>query len=137
MEHEPLFGFAFEDFEALHVVAGAERCRHQGLGFAAGEDGRAVGARQDADFDPDVADLVEGARVRAPLLIDYLFAENSFAENFVISLQLGLCGFIFFRKRRDQDLLQFLDERVTLRLGCFSVSRRSDRSAPIFDFNWS
>ena len=39
VKHEALFGFAFEDLKSLHVVAGAESCGDQGLGFAAGEDG--------------------------------------------------------------------------------------------------
>ena len=72
VQHEALFGFAFEGLEALHVVAGAQGGGDQGLSFAAGEDGRAVGAGQDADFDPDIADLVEGAAIRATLLVDDL-----------------------------------------------------------------
>ena len=63
MEHEAFLGFAFETFEALHIVAGTQRCSDQRLGFAAGEDGAAVGARQDSGFDPDFANFIEGARV--------------------------------------------------------------------------
>ena len=37
----------------LLVLAGAERRHHQGLGFAAGEDGGAMGARQNADLRGD------------------------------------------------------------------------------------
>ena len=69
MQHEAFFGFAFEAFEALHVVDGAQRCGYQGLGFAAGEDCAAVGAGQDAGFDPDVANFVEGAGIGTALLI--------------------------------------------------------------------
>ena len=63
MQQEALFGFAFEGFKALHVVAGAKRGGYQGLGFAAGEDGGAVSSWQNSDFYPDVADFVEGAAV--------------------------------------------------------------------------
>src|SRR5216684_6599337 len=80
MEEEAFFGFAFEAFEALHVVAGAEGCGDEGLGFAAGEDGAAVGSWQDAGFDPDVADFVEGASIGAAFLFEDFFAEDSFAE---------------------------------------------------------
>ena len=80
MQEEAFFGFAFEAFEALHVVAGAEGGGDQGLGFAAGEDGAAVGARQDSGFDPDFADLVERAAIGTPLLLDHRVAENSLRQ---------------------------------------------------------
>ena len=91
VQHEAFFGFAFEGFEALHVVAGAERSRDQRLGFAAGEDGGTVGARQNADFDPDVANLVEGAAIGTALLLDDLLAENALAQNLVVLLRSS-CG---------------------------------------------
>ena len=69
VQHEALLGFAFEGLQALHVVAGAQRGGDQRLGFAAGEDGRTVGARQHADFDPDIADLVELAAVGTALAL--------------------------------------------------------------------
>ncbi len=68
MQHEALLGFAFEDFEALHVVAGAQGRRHQSLGFAASEDRGSVRARQHADFDPDVANLIERAAIGTAFL---------------------------------------------------------------------
>src|SRR5215216_6692653 len=52
-----------------HLLArGAQRGHGQGLRLAAREDGGAVGARQHAGLDPDVADLVGAATVRALLL---------------------------------------------------------------------
>ena len=36
MQHESFFGFAFEAFEALHVVAGAESGGDQTLAFRHG-----------------------------------------------------------------------------------------------------
>ncbi len=50
MQQERLLVGAFQGVDALLVVAGAQGGDHQGLGLAAGEQGRAVGARQDADF---------------------------------------------------------------------------------------
>ena len=80
VQHEAFLGFAFEDFEPLHVVAGAQGGGDQGLGFAASEDGGSVGAGQYADFDPDVANLVERAAVGTALLVDHLLAENALAQ---------------------------------------------------------
>ena len=80
VQHEALLGFAFEGFQPLHVFAGAQRGGDQRLGFAAGEDRRTVGARQHADLDPDVADLVELAPVGTAVLLDHLLAENLLAQ---------------------------------------------------------
>ena len=101
MKHETLFGFAFEDFEALHVVAGAESCSYQGLGFAAGEDSGAVGARQHPDFDPDGTNFVEGATIGAALIVDNLITEDALAQDFVLVRELALTVLIFFGKLRD------------------------------------
>ena len=117
VQHEALLGFAFEDFEALHVVAGAQGGGDQRLGFAAGEDGGAVGAGQDADFDPDVADLVEGAAVGTALLVDHLLAEDALAQGLVVSLELLLRVFVVFRNRGLQLLLELLDQGVAFGLG--------------------
>ena len=65
MQQEAFLVGAFQGVDELLVVAGAQGGDHQGLGLAAGEQGRAVGARQDADFRDDRADHVEGASVDA------------------------------------------------------------------------
>ena len=117
VQHEALLGFAFEDFQALHVVAGAEGGGDQGLGFAAGEDGGAVGAGQNADFDPDIADLVEGAAVGTALLIDHLFAEDALAQSLEVGLEFLLGRFVVFRNGGLQLFLEFLDQGVAFRLG--------------------
>ena len=49
----------------LLVLAGAERRHHEGLRLAAGEQRRAVGARQHADLGHDRADRLEVAAVDA------------------------------------------------------------------------
>ena len=65
VQQEGLLVGAFQRVDELLVVAGAERGDHQGLGLAAGEQGRAVGARQDADFRDDRADGLDVAAVDA------------------------------------------------------------------------
>ena len=65
MQQEVLLHRAFEAVDVLLVVAGAEGRDHQGLRLAAGEQGRAVGARQDADFGNDRADGLQVAAVDA------------------------------------------------------------------------
>ena len=56
--------------DVLLVLAGAQGGDDQGLGFAAREQRRTVGARQDADFRDDGADLVQGAAVDAVAVLD-------------------------------------------------------------------
>ena len=56
---------ALQRVDQLLVLAGAERGHHQRLGFAAGEQRRAVGARQHADFGHDRAHGLEVAAVDA------------------------------------------------------------------------
>ena len=90
VQHEALLGFAFKAFETLHVVAGAERGCNQRLGFTASEDGAAVGARQNAGFDPDFANLIESASIGTALVIDHLIAENALTQDLVILLNLRL-----------------------------------------------
>ena len=62
VQHETVGVGAFERVDGLFVAAGAERGDHQRLGFAAGEQGGAVGARQHAGADGDRA---HGAGVAA------------------------------------------------------------------------
>ena len=62
MEHEAVFVLAHQRVDALRVALGAQRGDHQRLGLAAGEQGRAVGARQRAGADLDRA---HGAGVAA------------------------------------------------------------------------
>ncbi len=88
MQHEALLGFALEAFQSLHVVAGAEGGRDQCLGFTAGEYGTAVSAGKNSSFNPNLADLVEGASIGTAFVIDHLIAENPLAQNFVILLEL-------------------------------------------------
>ena len=65
MKHEALLGLAFEDFQPLHIFAGAQRRSDQSLRLTAGEDRRPVGTRQRANFHPDGPDLIKSASKEA------------------------------------------------------------------------
>ena len=83
VQHEALGDFArLQQLDALLVVLGAQRDRHQRLRFAAREQGRTVGARQNAGFDGDLADLVERAAVGTPVVLEHLVAEDALAQRF-------------------------------------------------------
>ena len=96
VQHEALLGFAFEGLQPLHVFAGAQRGGDQRLGFAAGKDRRPVRARQHADFDPDIADLVELAAIRTALVLDHLLAEDLLAQQVEVLARLLAARFVFF-----------------------------------------
>ncbi len=78
MEHEFLAVFVDQSIDQLLVAAGAEGDGAHGLGFAAGEDGRAVNARQNADFAGDRADAVVIAAVGADA------GQNRFARDLLL-----------------------------------------------------
>ena len=65
MQQEVLLVGALQRVDVLLVLAGAERGDHQRLGLAAGEQRRAVGARQHADFGDDRAHGLQVAAVDA------------------------------------------------------------------------
>src|SRR6185503_9815507 len=67
---ERLFALALDGVDDLRVTAGAERGDHDRLGLAAGEQRRAVGTRQHADLDGDVAHGLGVAAVDAGLALD-------------------------------------------------------------------
>ena len=65
MQQEGFLVGALQRVDPLLVLAGAERRDHERLGFAAGEQRRTVGARQDADFAHDRTHGLEVAAVDA------------------------------------------------------------------------
>jgi len=85
------------------------RCGDQGLGFTASEDGGAVGAGR-TPTSIDISRIWSKARRRATFLFDYGVAEDSFAHGFVVGLEFGLGGFIFFWQGGDQDFLKISDQ---------------------------
>ena len=80
VEHEALAPVALDVVEDLLVEDGAEGGDGQGLGLAAGEEGRAVGAGQDADLAGDGADVLEAAAVDAHALVEDGAAEDLVLE---------------------------------------------------------
>ena len=76
MQHELLLVLAFQGVDQLLVVAGAQGGHDQGLGLAAGEQGRAVGAGQHAHFRDDRADLVDRAAVDADAGVEDVAADD-------------------------------------------------------------
>ena len=122
VQHEALGGLAgLQQFDALGVVLGAQREGHQGLGFAAGEQRRAVGSRQHAGFDGDLADLIEGAAIRTAVVLQHFVAEDALLEGLE-----DLLAFVFLLVREAfEDLLFHVgDAAVALQLGVlFGVQR--------------
>ena len=58
-----------------------------------------VSAGENSGFDPNFADLVEGASIGTALLIDHLIAENALPESLEVCLELGFAGGVVFRQR--------------------------------------
>ena len=70
VEQEPLEGDPQQVVDHLLVVGGAERDCHQGLGFATGEQGRAVGAGQHSHLAFNRADILGGATVHPRTVLE-------------------------------------------------------------------
>ena len=96
VEDEFLGGFAAGvGVEFLGVFGGAEGDEGDGLGFAAGEDGRAMRARAECRLRRDGADVVEAAAIQA-----LAFLHDQAADGFLLDVVKGLAedGFgDFFR----------------------------------------
>ena len=80
VQHERFFVRSLQGVDELLVVAGAERGNDQRLGFATGEQRRAVGARQQADLGEDRADRLEIAAVDARTLVEDVVAHDRLLE---------------------------------------------------------
>ena len=76
MQHEGLLAGAFQAVDELLVFGGAEGGDDQRLRFAAGEQRRAMGARQDADFGHDRTHRGEVAAVDALLGVEHRVAHD-------------------------------------------------------------
>ena len=85
----------------LHVVAGAERGERDGLRFAAGEQRRAVRARENADFAGNRADDIKCATVEA-----FAAFQNQFADGFLLDVVKS----VFDDEVGDFLRAEFLDE---------------------------
>ena len=137
VQHEALGGLAgLQQLDALLVVLGAERDRDQRLRFAAREQRRTVGARQHADFDGDLADLVECAAIRTAALLQHLVAEDALFES--VESILAASTFCSSGQRFDHLLLDRMRRASSFPAFRTSAcsSRRSVRRAPAFAI-WS
>ena len=76
MQHEGLLAGAFQAVDKLFVLGGAQGDDAKRLGFAAGEQRRTMGARQDADFGHDGAHGGEVAAVDALLGVQHGVAHH-------------------------------------------------------------
>src|SRR5690606_36934195 len=76
MEQEALLVHAGQAVDILLVLAGTERRNDDRLGFTAREEGRTVGARQDADFRHDSANGLEIAAVDTALGVENVPADD-------------------------------------------------------------
>ena len=121
MEHELLLLLALKGFQALRIVAGAERAGHQRLRFAACKQGRAVGARQQGGFNRNGADLVKGTAVRPHSILGDLLPEGLLPQQLVVVRKLllrgGLLGFGQLLDLGLELVLDGLYQRVRLGLG--------------------
>ena len=119
MEQEPLLIGAVEGIDILLVLAGAERRDHERLGFAAGEQSRAVGAGQHPDLRLDRAHGGQIAPVDASLIIENVPAHDlglGVVERFgdLVGREFGLRA---LRRQRRHDLrLDGVDGGVALLL---------------------
>ena len=104
---------------------GAERRRDQGLGLAAGEERRAVGAGEEADLAGDRPDLVEARGRRSGCAVEHRLARQDLPE--VVGDRLGdllALGPRSSGTMRDRGLLDGLDLGVARR-SCSSASGRA------------
>src|SRR6266540_5533666 len=65
---ESLLGLRADRVDPLYVRAGAKGGDREGLRLAAGEEARAVSAREEADLDRDRPDVLQAAAVHPDLL---------------------------------------------------------------------
>ncbi len=116
VQHEGVLLFALVRLQPLAFVGGAQGGRNQGLGLAAGEQRRAVRARQNAVFNGDGANLVEGAAIGPDALLGDLLAEDALAQMLVVVSQLLLGIRIVGGQSRGQLVLDRLDQRLAFQL---------------------
>ena len=70
MQHEAVVLFARQGLHPLLIPLAAQGGGHQGLGLAAGEQGRTMGHRQVGHLTADRPDLIELSAIDANLLVD-------------------------------------------------------------------
>ena len=108
MQHEALLVGAFQAIDELFVVAGSQGGDHQGLGFAAGEQRRTMGTRQDADFRHNGTHGDQIAPVDALLGVEHRIAHDVGFHIMHQSVDLALFELAFtgeFRRRLGANFL--------------------------------
>ena len=117
MQHEALFGFAFEAFEPLHIVACTESSGYQGLGFTASENRAAVSSGEDA-ASVQISRISSKARCRDDVVARSPLRGKCVPAEFEILFQLGELRFLFLRNFGWQlCLISFTSVRLSA-LGC-------------------
>ncbi len=97
VEQEIFLVLATDGIDDLAIAGGAERGGDDRLGLAASEQGRAVGARQDAGADGDRADRAQVATIDPHLGVEHLVAHGAVFEfgklgsDTLAIPRLGLC----------------------------------------------
>ena len=122
MQHEVLAVFTFQSVDDLLILACAQRRCDKGLGFAAGEQSRTVGARQHADFNLDGPHGLGVAAVDTHAGFQDVAANNvgfHMLENSASNRHFG--GIV--AKAGDGFLLHFTDGGIAVLLDLIFVSR--------------
>ncbi len=116
MQHEGLFALARQAVDDLRVAARAQRGHHQRLSFAAGEQGRTMGSRQNAGADVDGAHGLGVAAVDARMAAQDALAHQSMLEieEFGGYFGRGELQRIALRQGFEQGALDLADPGVTL-----------------------
>src|SRR5208283_2348960 len=114
VQHEALGSFGgIEHLDALFVVFRSKSRSDQRLSFSARKQGRAVRARENADFDLDLADLIELASIGTLAILQHLIAKNALHQTLEEFLGNRL---LLFGKRFYRFVLRGLDAGVTFEL---------------------
>ncbi len=141
VQHEALFGGAGERVDELLILAGAERGDDDGLGFTAGEQRRAVRARQEADSCLIGRTLVDRAAVDAALFLDDARAHDigfhgleGFLEHVGVARPVGVrvalhqSGLGFIAQRADGGVTQVLLAVIFVGVGADARLDEAERS---------
>src|SRR5438552_16163619 len=122
MQHEALGSLTgLQQFDALLVVLGSERHRHQRLRLASRENSGAMSAREHTRLDSDGPDLIKRAAIGPAAVEQHLVAENALLQHVV---KLGGLLALLFRQRLDHLFLDGRDLGIALELGIlFGVER--------------
>ena len=95
MQHEVRFEVAVQRVDELFVIAGAERRDDQTLGFPTGEQGRAMGPRQQPGFHGDRTHLIQRATVDPLAFLHDRAAQDRGFELLQRGAEVGILKLLF------------------------------------------